>query len=143
MKGYSTALRIYDLSGGWRIGQRHRKVTRQQALSYLPTLNADRLVAGFLYFDARGDDARVALALAKTASLDFGADVASYVRACDITHDASGRATAVVVRDELSDATMTIATMAVVNATGVWADDLFTMAEHESSHRITPRRAST
>jgi glycerol-3-phosphate dehydrogenase len=98
------------------------------------------LVAGFLYFDARGDDARVALALAKTASLDFGADVANYVRACDITHDVSGCANAVVVRDELSDATITIATKVVVNATGVWADDLFTMAEHESSHRITPAK---
>ncbi len=140
VKGYSTALRIYDLSGGWRIGQRHRKITREQALAHLPTLNADRLVAGFLYFDARGDDARVALALAKTASLDFGADVASYVRACDITHDDSGRANAVVVHDERGDATLTIATKAVVNATGVWADDLFAMAEHESSHRITPAK---
>jgi len=140
VKGYSTALRIYDVSGGWRIGQRHRRVTREQALSHLPTLNADHLVAGFLYFDARGDDARVALALAKTASLDFGADVANYVRARDITHDASGNANAVVVQNELSDAPFTIATKAVVNATGVWADDLFTMAEHESSHRVTPAK---
>jgi glycerol-3-phosphate dehydrogenase len=140
VKGYSTALRLYDISGGWRIGQRHRKVTREEALSHLPTLNADRLVAGFLYFDARGDDARVALALAKTASLDFGADVASYVRACDIAHDATGRVNAVVVRDELSGATITISTKSVVNATGVWADDLFSMAEHESSHRITPAK---
>ncbi len=140
VKGYSTALRIYDLSGGWRIGQRHQRVTREQALSHLPTLNADRLVAGFLYFDARADDARVALALAKTASLDYGADVASYVRAIDITRDESGRAAGVVVEDRLHAATLTLAAKAVVNATGVWADDLFTMAEHESSHRITPAK---
>src|ERR1035441_8986214 len=31
VKGYATALRIYDLSGGWRIGHRHRKITREQA----------------------------------------------------------------------------------------------------------------
>ena len=36
VKGYSTALRIYDLSGGWRIGHRHRKITREQALAHLP-----------------------------------------------------------------------------------------------------------
>ncbi len=140
VKGYSTALRIYDLSGGWRIGKRHQKVTREQALAHLPTLNADRLVAGFLYFDARGDDARVALAIAKTAAIDFDADVASYLRAIDITHDATGRVNAVVAHDLLGDTTITIATNAVVNATGVWADDLFTMAEHESSHRITPAK---
>ena len=140
VKGYSTALRIYDLSGGWRIGHRHRRITRDEALRYLPTLNADRLVAGFLYYDARGDDARVALALAKTAALDFGADVATYVRGVDVLHDPGGRVHAVVAHDLLGDATLTLATTAVVNATGVWADDVFTMAEHSPSHRITPAK---
>lgn len=140
VRGYATALRLYDLSGGWRIGHRHRRISRDQALAHLPTLNVERLVAGFLYFDARGDDARVALALAKTAALDFDADVANYVRALDITHDSSGRTNAVVAHDTLGDATITISTRAVVNATGVWADDLITMAEHQVSHRITPAK---
>jgi glycerol-3-phosphate dehydrogenase len=56
-KSYATALRLYDITGGWRIGRRYEKVTREQALGHLPTLNTERLVAGFLYFDARGDDA--------------------------------------------------------------------------------------
>jgi len=140
VKGYSTALRIYELSGAWRIGQRHRKITRDEALAHLPTLNVDRLVAGFLYYDARGDDARVALAIAKTAALDFGVDVATYARCVDILHDDSGRANAVVVKDVLADTTLTISTKTVVNATGVWADDLFTIAEHQTSHRITPAK---
>jgi glycerol-3-phosphate dehydrogenase len=140
VKGYSTALRIYELSGAWRIGQRHRKITRAQALAHLPTLNTDRLVAGFLYFDARGDDARVALALAKTAALDFNADVATYLRCVDIRHDASGRVNAVVVHDVLNDTSISIATTAVVNATGVWADDVFSIAERKASHRITPAK---
>ena len=140
VKGYSTALRIYELSGAWRIGQRHRKITRDEALAHLPTLNVDRLVAGFLYYDARGDDARVALAIAKTAALDFDVDVANYARCIDILHDGSGRANAVVVNDVLADTTLTITTSTVVNATGVWADDLFTIAEHQTSHRITPAK---
>jgi glycerol-3-phosphate dehydrogenase len=139
VKGYGTALRIYDLSGGWRIGQRHKKITREQALRHLPTLNADRLVAGFLYYDARGDDARVALALAKTAALDFDVDVATYVRATDVTR-VRGRVSSVVCHDELGDVAFSIATPLVVNATGVWADDVFTMAEHETSKRITPAK---
>jgi glycerol-3-phosphate dehydrogenase len=140
VKGYATALRIYDLSGGWRIGHRHTRVTREQALDHLPTLNAERLVAGFLYYDARGDDARVALALAKTAALDFECDVANYVRATDITHDDAGRVNGVVAHDQIGNVELTIRTTSVVNATGVWADDLFTMAEHKSSHRITPAK---
>ncbi|MDE3147011.1 MAG: glycerol-3-phosphate dehydrogenase/oxidase [Acidobacteriota bacterium] len=140
VKGYSTALRLYDLTGGWRIGQRHRKISRTESLAHLPTLHGDRLVAGFLYLDARGDDARVALTLARTAALDFGAHVATYLRATDISRDDHGRATAVVARDELDRSVTTIATTAVINATGVWADEVFAMAERTPSHRITPAK---
>ncbi|HEV2427258.1 MAG TPA: FAD-dependent oxidoreductase, partial [Acidimicrobiales bacterium] len=37
-RGYSTALRLYDLSGGWRIGHRYSRVTRDEALAHLPSL---------------------------------------------------------------------------------------------------------
>jgi len=47
---------------------------------------------------------------------------------------------AVTAHDELGDTTISITTSAVVNATGVWADDLFTIAEHKTSHRITPAK---
>jgi glycerol-3-phosphate dehydrogenase len=140
VKGYSTALRLYDLSGGWRIGHRYRRITRDETLKHLPTLQTDRLVAGFLYYDARGDDARVALTLAKTAALTYGTQVATYVRALGVTKNAEGRVVAVHVRDELSGDELDIDAVSVVNATGVWADDVYTMTERESSHRITPAK---
>jgi glycerol-3-phosphate dehydrogenase len=139
VRGYATALRIYDLSGGWRIGHRYRRISRVEALAHLPTLRTDRLVAGFLYYDARGDDARVALTIAKSAGVMFDACVANYVRAVGVT-DINGRVTGVVCHDELEDADFTIATRAVVNATGVWADSIFTLTEHQPSHRITPAK---
>ena len=140
VKGYGTALRIYDVTGAWRIGNRHRKVTRNEAVAHLPSLHTEHLVGGFLYFDARGDDARVALALARTAALDFDADVANYVRALDITRDEVGQADGVTCRNQLDQSTMHVGARSVVNATGVWADDVFTMAEHVDSHRITPAK---
>jgi glycerol-3-phosphate dehydrogenase len=140
VKGYATALRIYDLSGGWRIGHRYEKITREETLAHLPTLKSDRLVAGFLYYDARGDDARVALTLAKTAALDFQATVANYVRAIGVTHGDGGRVDAVRCRDELTHEEFTVQTRTLVNASGVWADDIFTMTEHQPSHRITPAK---
>jgi glycerol-3-phosphate dehydrogenase len=140
VKGYSTALRLYEITGGWRIGTRYRRITSQEAVEHLPTLNPEHLAAGFIYLDARGDDARVALTLARTAALDFGADVANYVRAMGFTHGPGGRVTQVTCRNELDHSTFTISTKTVVNATGVWADDIFAMAEQESSHRITPAK---
>ena len=72
-RSYATALWLYDLTGGWRIGERHREVTKDEALAHLPTLSTDHLVAGFLYFDARADDARLTLTVARTAAFEFGA----------------------------------------------------------------------
>jgi glycerol-3-phosphate dehydrogenase len=54
------ALWLYDLTGGVRIGDATRR-SPGQALAHMPTLRADRLVAGFLYWDARADDARLTL----------------------------------------------------------------------------------
>jgi glycerol-3-phosphate dehydrogenase len=140
VRGYATALRIYDFTGGWRIGERHRKLTKAQALTHLPSLNSDQLVAGFLYFDARGDDARVALTLARSAALDFDAVTANYVRCVDINHDDNSRVKSVLCSDELDRSTFTVATRTIVNATGVWADEVFSMAEDTTSHRITPAK---
>ncbi|HVA71263.1 MAG TPA: glycerol-3-phosphate dehydrogenase/oxidase [Acidimicrobiales bacterium] len=140
VKGYATALRIYDLSGGWRIGHRYRRITRAEALSHLPTLRTEKLVAGFLYYDAQGDDARVALTLAKTAAVTYRANVANYVRAVDVVKGSSGRVEAVLCHDEISGEEFSVATKSVVNATGVWANDIFTMTEHDSTRRITPAK---
>ena len=123
-RGYAVALRLYDLSGGWRIGHRFRRIRRDEALAHLPTLDTDRLVAGFVYYDARADDARVALTLARTAALDFDADVANYSRAVGVTRGNDGRVIGVVVEDSLTGRTMTVATRSVVNATGVWTDEV-------------------
>jgi len=139
-RGYAVALRLYDLSGGWRIGKRFSRVSKAEALAHLPTLMTDRLVAGFLYHDARGDDARVALTLARSAALDFNADVANYARATDVTRSDEGRVTGVVVRDVLGGRHLTVATRCVVNATGVWTDEVVGFARREPSHLVTPAK---
>ena len=138
-KAYGSALRLYDLTGGWRIGQRYRRIEKNEALVNIPSLNVETLVAGFIYMDARGDDARVALTLAKTAR-DRGTDVANYVKLTDVQRDASGRLSALSCVDQLTGENFSINCTAMVNATGVWADAVFSMAEGETSQRISPAK---
>ena len=104
-RSYATALWMYDLTGGWRIGERHRGVDKDEALAHLPTLNTDHLVAGFLYFDARADDARLTLTLARTAAFEFGAVVANYTPVVRLTTGADGTANGAVVRPAPDDET--------------------------------------
>ncbi len=141
-RSYSTALWMYDLTGGWRIGERHREVTKDQALTHLPTLSTDHLVAGFLYFDARADDARLTLTVARTAAFEFDAVLANYTPVVRLTTGADGTANGAVVRpvpdDEASE--FPVRARIVVNASGVWADAVRTLDEGRDPHAIRPAK---
>jgi glycerol-3-phosphate dehydrogenase len=137
---YSTALWIYDLTGGLRIGHRHLRVGRDDALTHLPTLRTDRLAAGFLYFDARADDARLTLAIARTAAIDHGASVANYVEVTGLLHDKSGKVAGVAARDTIGGKTFEVRARAVVNATGIWSDDVRALDEGAHPRSIRPAK---
>jgi glycerol-3-phosphate dehydrogenase len=123
-RSYSSALWLYDLTGGIRIGSRHRRVSKAEALEHLPNLDTDRLVAGFLYFDARVDDARLTLTLLRTAVLGYGAAVANYAEAVGFLTGEDGQVRGAKIRPRGSDQVLDVRASVVVNATGVWADDV-------------------
>jgi glycerol-3-phosphate dehydrogenase len=141
-RSYSIALWLYDITGGLRIGARHKRVTKAQALSHLPTLNTDHLVAGFLYFDARADDARLTLTVARTAAIDHGAVVANYTAVVSLTTGDDGTTNGAVVRPDPSDPSsdFTVKARVVVNAAGVWADDVRAFDEGTHPRSIRPAK---
>jgi glycerol-3-phosphate dehydrogenase len=132
-----TAMWGYDLTGGLRIGKLHQRLDRDEALAYMPTLPAERLVSAYLYYDAAADDARLVLTLARTAALEFGAVVANRTSANGLVKDVGGRIEGVEVTAD--GETFTVATRAVVNAAGVWSDDV--RAQDEGTHPDSIRPA--
>jgi glycerol-3-phosphate dehydrogenase len=136
---YRTALWLYDLTGGMRIGRRHERVSREQALAHMPTLQADRLVAGFLYWDARADDARLTLAVLRTAALDHHAVVANHVAVTDLTTGPDGKVNGAVV-EPVGREPFAVRASVVVNATGVWSDEVRALAEGRDPHSIRPAK---
>ena len=84
------ALWMYDLTGGLRIGKRHKRVSSDQAVTHMPTLRSERVAGGYLYYDAHTDDARLTLALCRTAAA-YGAVVANYAGVTSLRKDAAGR----------------------------------------------------
>ena len=136
---YRTALWLYDLTGGMRIGRRHEKVTREQALEHMPTLQADRLAAGFLYWDARSDDARLTLSVIRTAVLGFGAVAANHTRVTGLSTDASGQVDGAAVAPTDGEP-FVIRASVVVNAAGVWSDEIRTFDEGIDPHSIRPAK---
>jgi glycerol-3-phosphate dehydrogenase len=138
----SAVLWAYDATGGWRIGDRHRRITGDEALAHLPTLDTTQLVAGFLYFDARADDARLTLSLARTAAFEFGAAVANYATVERMTTGPDGRTNGAVVRPGLAGDPdeLLVRAHVVVNASGVWADAVRRLDEGADPRTLRPAK---
>jgi glycerol-3-phosphate dehydrogenase len=140
-RSYSSALWLYDLTGGIRIGKRHSKVSRAEALQHLPLLDADRLVAGFMYFDARADDARLTLAIIRSAVCGFGAAAANYASADQLLRDGDGRVHGALVRDlEAAEPAFEVRAEMVVNAAGVWTDRVRALGRPGMPSSIRPAK---
>ncbi len=116
-KAYQSALWLYDITGGIRIGKRHRRVSSDEALAHFPVLRSETLVASFLYWDAQADDARLTLALARTAA-SLGACIANYSPVEELIEEDSK-----VCGARLANGTV-IRARHVINAGGVWSAEV-------------------
>ena len=137
-RALGTALWMYDLTGGWRIGKFHRRLKADKAFTHLPTMDRQRLGSAYLYFDAMADDARVCLALARTAK-NYGAVVLNYTRVEKILHNENGQASGAVVKPYDTEA-FAIDARVVVNAAGVWSDEVMTSDAGKNPDSIRPAK---
>lgn len=117
---YGVGLKLYDLLAGKAGLGATRFLSREQTLNCLPSLRQDGLKGGVMYWDGQFDDARFALALAKTASA-AGALVINYCEATQLQHD-SGKVTGLVCRDVETGQIHAVNARCVINAAGVWVD---------------------
>jgi len=119
---YGTGLKMYDaLAGKAGLGDT-QCLSRMETLRCLPTAVAEGLKGGVKYWDGQFDDARLALALARTAAAQ-GALLVNYCPATDLLYDA-GKVAGVVGEDAETHRRFEVRARCVVNATGVWVDAL-------------------
>ncbi len=122
MPFYGIGLALYDLLAG-RLGlHRARRVDAATARRLLPTLVPDGLRGGVVYSDAQFNDARLALSLARTADA-LGATLLNHASATALTKR-GGRVVGATVVDTPTGQEYAVRARAVVNATGVFTDDL-------------------
>lgn len=130
---YWVGLKAYDLLAGKLGVGATTLMSRQAVLNALPTIATEGLAGGVRYFDAQFDDARLAIALMKTLHARGGVAL-NY---CKVTgfEKAGGRIEAVKARCGLTGQEITCKARAVVNATGVWVDELRQM-DDPAAHKI-------
>ena len=122
--------------------ERHRVISGEEVLELLPALASREPTSGYLFYDCQTDDVRLVLTVLGEAER-FGAVCANRV---DVTGllERDGRAAGVQVREMESGGRFDVRAANVVNATGVWADQLRPRELHEEAElpRIRPSRGT-
>jgi glycine/D-amino acid oxidase-like deaminating enzyme len=124
-----TGVSVYDalsLSFGHTRGlPGHHQLSRRAALRVAPALKRSAITGAIAYWDAQVDDARYVLTLIRTAA-GYGAQVASRVQVRGLLREGE-RVTGVRAVDLETGAEIGIRAQQVVNATGVWTDEIQAM----------------
>jgi len=143
---YGLGLKIYErLSGSLSFGS-SQLLSRKHTLAKLPNIVADGLRGGILYHDGQFDDARYAIALLRTFQ-DLGGVAINYVEATSLLQR-GGKTTGIHARDGETGSTFDLNAKVVVNASGVFTEDILAMdgaargsllAVSQGTHFVLPR----
>jgi glycerol-3-phosphate dehydrogenase len=122
--------------------ERHRVISGEEVLELLPAMAGREPTSGYLFYDCQTDDARLVLTVLGEAER-FGALCANRINATALLeHD--GRACGVCLCNEESGEHFDVRAENVVNATGVWADELRPRELHDEAElpQIRPSRGT-
>ena len=119
---YGAGLKMYDALAGANGLGRTEFLSKDKTLRLLPTVRTESLKGGVKYWDGQFDDARLALALARTAAAK-GALLVNYCPVKELLHEA-GRVVGVVCEDAETGKRLEVKATCVINATGPWVDAL-------------------
>ncbi|MEV4126419.1 glycerol-3-phosphate dehydrogenase/oxidase [Nocardia sp. NPDC049707] len=130
----AAGLVLYDTMGGAKSvpGQHH--LSRSGALRLAPGLRRDALIGGVSYYDTVVDDARHTMTVARTAAY-YGAVVRTSTQVVGFLREAD-RFVGVKVRDSEDGRTGEIRAHVVINATGVWTDEVQTLSRNRGRFHV-------
>lgn len=133
---YTIGLTLYDLMAGrWGIG-RSVPLSKKGVSKALPAIKTSRLRGGVRYFDCQFDDSRMAVNLAQTIT-EQGGVVVNHMKVIGLLMK-DGRITGVEAGDMETGKQYQIAARSVINATGVFVDEVLKMEDPEVRDVVKP-----
>ncbi len=144
---YGAGLEVYELLAGKLSLGPSRMLDRDDTLARLPSVEPRGLRGGVLYHDGQFDDARLAITLARSAA-KRGAVLLNHAEASGFVRE-GGRVAGVELRDRIGGTEFSVRAKVVVNATGVFVDELrkredesaeALVAVSQGIHLVLPRR---
>lgn len=133
---YGGGLLLYDLLAGGRRQGRTEFLDAVEALHHARGMQSRALAGAVRYWDGQFDDARLAVALARTA-IAHGGILLNHFAAVGLVHK-DGRIAGVEIEDRESGRRSTVRTRCVINATGVWVDVVRRMDREPRGDLVSP-----
>ena len=133
---YAIGLSVYDILSGQLSLGKTSLLSRKKTLEALPAINPKKLSGAILYYDGQFDDARLAIDIAAKA-IASGAVALNYMAATGFEKE-NGKITGVMLKDTITHANYTVKTAAVINATGVFTDEVLRMDNPNQPERVAP-----
>lgn len=138
---YTIGLVFYDLLAGRLQLGRTRYLNKENTIGKLPGVVQRSLKAGVEYFDGQFDDARLAVNLAQTIT-EKGGCVLNYVKVTDLQKNGNGNIAGVIAYDNLLQTTYLLKSKVVLNATGVFANDILDMNDPNHGKLLVPSQGT-
>ena len=133
---YGIGLKIYDMmAGNLGLGP-STLLDREETIDLIPNVKKKGLRGGVIYHDGQFDDARMAISLAQTAE-NHGASLINYCGVTSLVKEGD-MITGVTAQDEFSGEEHNISAKVVINATGVFSDQIIQMDQPGSRKIIVP-----
>ncbi len=134
---YTAGLKFYDLLAGRLSMGKSYFINKKKTLLRLPQLKQNGLKGGVVYHDGQFDDSRFAVALALETA-ERGGVVLNYCKVTSLSKNDKGKITGVVATDEVTGTILSLNARMVINATGVFADEIARMDNPASRPTIKP-----
>lgn len=134
---YTIGLTLYDLLAGKLGFGRAKHISKKEVINKLPTINQKGLYGGVVYHDGQFDDSRLAINLAQT-SLERGATILNYFRVVSLIKNDQQKIAGVIATDVETGQTYKLKGKTVINATGVFVDDLLQMDKPGKKPLVRP-----
>ncbi len=134
---YTVGLKFYDiLAGRLSLGRSHF-ISRKRTLESLPNLKPEGLKGGIVYHDGQFDDSRMAVALAGSCARNGGI-VLNYFKVEGLLKGEGGKIRGVKAKDLVEVKDYEVRSKVVINATGVFADEVLLLDDPAAQHIIKP-----
>jgi Glycerol-3-phosphate dehydrogenase len=134
---YTIGMKIYDFLAGKLSLGKSIHINKEETQRRISTVRTKGLYGGVVYQDGQFDDSRLAVNVAQTC-IQMGGVALNYMRVTNLTKNGAGKVNGIIAQDTDTGEVFTIQGKAIINATGIFVDDILKMDKPEAKQMVRP-----